>query len=123
MSLWWAAAQHLVFQVEREEREGGRKGDLHVAALSVCRSRWCYGWSVLTLLFPVPPFLALVHVSRLSLALFPASAATTRWLGYSTWVGEKDFVALELGTGGAFSRSHTKLHRKLDIAHFLGRKL
>ena len=38
MSLWWAAAQHLVFQVEREEREGGRKGDLHVAGLSVCRS-------------------------------------------------------------------------------------
>ena len=28
------------------------------------------------------------------------------------WVGEKDFVALELGTEGAFSRTHTKLLRK-----------
>ena len=72
----------------REEREGGRKGDLHVAALSVCRSVGRGGpmdglcERAHTLLFPVPPFLALVHVSRLSLALFPASAATTRWLGY-----------------------------------------
>ena len=53
-----------------------------LVCLSVGRSVLVVLWMglgyacVLTLLFPVPPFLALVHVSRLSLALFLASATT-----------------------------------------------